>query len=87
MCPAGSTHHVIQHIHKDGLIGQHGILQEGDEILEVGCVLIHRILSCPSTACSLLCICVYDVYTMIIIKNVYAMIIKVIIIDNVYNNH
>ena len=33
--PSGNAHHVIQHIRKDGLIGQQGILQEGDEILEV----------------------------------------------------
>ena len=35
MFPSGNAHHVIQHIRKDGLIGQQGILQEGDEILEV----------------------------------------------------
>ena len=33
---AGSIHHVIQYVHGDGPVGQHGILQEGDEILEVG---------------------------------------------------
>ena len=32
----GSIHHVIQYVHGDGPVGQHGILQEGDEILEVG---------------------------------------------------
>ena len=31
----GSIHHVIQYVHGDGPVGQHGILQEGDEILEV----------------------------------------------------
>lgn len=31
----GSVHHVIQFIHPQGPVGGHGILKEGDEILEI----------------------------------------------------
>ena len=27
---------MIQYVHAEGPVGQHGVLQEGDEILEVG---------------------------------------------------
>ena len=29
---------MVQYVHAEGPVGQHGVLQEGDEILEVHCI-------------------------------------------------